>query len=60
MARLTIVIETPPRLEPSLADPEDIAQELVDVFNEWAQAQGMDPVGVVRAEWGHHLDIPRP
>lgn len=56
--RLTIVIEVPPRVDPSYVDPHEPAEEIIETFNEWADANGMYPIEFVGAEWGHHLTTP--
>ena len=58
MARLTVVIDT--RLDPTLYDPDNVAEDVIDTFNQFAETNGIDPVDFVRAEWGHHLNEPRP
>jgi hypothetical protein len=55
--RLTIVVEVPPRCSPTTTDPHTPAEEIVETFNEWADANGMDPIDFVSAEWGHHLEV---
>jgi hypothetical protein len=54
MARLTIVVEVPDAVDPKLADPHEVADELLDLDHcRWPS----DPE-FVGAEWGHHLPEP--
>lgn len=56
--RLTIVIETHPRLVPATTDPHEVAEDIVAEYNERCVANGLEPIEFIGAEWGHHLEIP--
>lgn len=56
--RLTLVAEIHPRVDPTTADPHDIGNDIIATFNEWAEANGVDPIEFVAAEWGHRLEAP--
>lgn len=50
MPSLTIIIEAGD--DPTVTDPHDVAEEIVDTFNEMASRNASPQVEFIRAEWG--------
>ena len=52
MAHITLILDLPDDLDPALVDPHEPAQDIVDIYNEWAGHNGEPRVRFVGAEWG--------
>jgi hypothetical protein len=51
VSQLTITIETNDDIGLELLDPHEPSENIVDIYNEWALANGYRPVTFVSAEW---------
>lgn len=58
MARLTIVVEIPDIVDPTLADPHEVADEVLDLDGDRRSRDWPTAPEFVGAEWGDHLPEP--
>jgi hypothetical protein len=50
---LTMTFDVPDTINATLVDPLDVAGDILDVYNEWARANGKPEMGMasLEAEW---------
>jgi hypothetical protein len=52
VTRLVLQLDVPDdKVDPTLTDPEDLAEDIIGEYEEWATANGGIPVTVAGAEW---------
>jgi hypothetical protein len=53
MSKLVIVVEVDDGIMPSLVDPHEVAEDIVDEYNAACSANGWHSVEFVSAEWSN-------